>query len=49
LKREAKKRKIKPKELRWYLKSISYKIKHKEEKAIKLFLKKSRKLKRPER
>jgi len=42
LKREAKKRDITTKQLLWYLKFINYKIDHKAEKSLKLFLKKAR-------
>lgn len=39
LKKEAKKRNISPKELRWYLNHIYYTIDYKEKKALKLFFK----------
>ncbi len=39
LKKEAKKRDISPKELRWYLQFIEYKLNYKSKKALKLFLK----------
>jgi chorismate dehydratase len=41
LKKEAKKRGITPKQLLWYLKHIEYKINHKSQKSLKLFLKNS--------
>jgi chorismate dehydratase len=44
LKREAKKRDITPRELRWYLDHIHYKIDHRAKRSLKLFLKRSREL-----
>ena len=44
LKREARKRGITPRQLRWYLKHIEYNMHHKEKKSLKLFLKKSKKI-----
>jgi chorismate dehydratase len=41
LKKEAKKRGIKPKELRWYLDHIHYRMDHRSKKSLKLFLKKA--------
>jgi chorismate dehydratase len=46
LKKEALKKGITPKELRWYLKFIKYEIGSKEQKALNLFLKKSKRLKK---
>ena len=42
LKKEAKKRGIKAKELRWYLDHIHYRVNHRAKRSLKLFLKKSR-------
>ena len=42
LKKEAKSKGIKPKELLWYLEHIHYKIDYKADKSLKLFLRKSR-------
>ncbi len=44
LKKEAKKRKISPASVKWYLKSISYQLSHREQKSLKLFLKKAKRL-----
>ncbi len=44
LKKEAGKRGITPKELRWYLRHIDYRIGWREQKSLQLFLKKARKL-----
>ncbi len=44
LKREAEKKGISPKELKWYLAHIQYKIGYKEKKSLKLFLKKAKAL-----
>ncbi|CAA6817319.1 MAG: Menaquinone via 6-amino-6-deoxyfutalosine step 1 [uncultured Sulfurovum sp.] len=44
LKREAHKRGITSKQLRWYLKHIEYNMNHKSKKSLKLFLKKSKKI-----
>ncbi len=46
LKKEALKKGITPKELRWYLKFIKYQIGPKEQKALNLFLKKTKRLKK---
>jgi len=43
LKKEAKRRGITPKELRWYLDHIHYRMDHRAKKSLKLFLKRSRK------
>lgn len=42
LKKEAKKRGITPKELKWYLQFINYEINYKEKKSIKIFQKKAK-------
>ncbi len=44
LNREAKKRGLNAKELQWYLKHIHYKIGYKEERALKLFFRRARKV-----
>jgi chorismate dehydratase len=44
LKKEAQKRGITPKELTWYLSHIHYKMDHSAKKSLKLFLKKSKKI-----
>jgi len=44
LKREANKRGISPRQLRWYLKHIEYNMSHKAQKSLKLFLKNSKRL-----
>jgi chorismate dehydratase len=46
LKKEARKREITPKELKWYLNFIEYEIGAKERKSLKLFLKKAKRLKK---
>lgn len=47
LKKEAKKRGITPKQLTWYLSHIHYKMDDKSKKSLRLFLKKSKKVRHP--